>query len=292
MNIYLNRVIPLFLLLLWLTGAKAQPVKCRVCNSKTGVGVAYASIITKNGSRGCSADSLGFFYASLTDSVRVTAIGYAPQEMTISSLVRDVNGLRVAYLSEVSFGIDEFTIIGRKTGKHDSFDIMSYSRVSEKGVRYNRAGIQLAIKVENKLSRVGFVEWVSFKFHKGGGGTPEAILRLRIYRVNSQNTNLPGANLLLDNVVVKPQNGWVKIDLSRYNISFPTSGLFVGLEWLESNIVAPNGQRVAPGVCYAFDSSCATSIECYRQDGWKPDNFSKQFENGCMMLKMKVTVNR
>ena len=292
MNYLLRTLIFLHLLNFWVSGVEAQVVKCRICNSKTGAGVAYASIITQNANRGCSADSLGYFFASLTDSIRVTAIGYAPLKITIASLTPDANELRVGYLSELSLCMNELTITGRKTGKYDTFKIKSYSKSDEKGTRYNAAGIQFAVKMENKLSKAGFVDWVSFKFSRDGGQTPEATLRLRIYRVNSQNINLPGEDVLLENVVVKPRNGWVTIDLRRYNIPFPTSGIFVGLEWLESNVVTPKGGRVNPGVHYALNSSCAYSVECYRQNGWKPDTSFEQIGQACMMLKMKVSVKQ
>ncbi|WP_320054488.1 hypothetical protein [uncultured Acetobacteroides sp.] len=273
------------------SAVNAQPVKCRACDCKTVKGVPYASIASKDGRRGCSADSAGFFFASLTDTVRITSIGYKSKNTAISTISPNANGLRVVCLDEELAQTDEVVINGRKSGKRDLIKLASYSKKREKGVLHGQPGCQLAVRMVNTQNRAGLIEEISFKFEMENK-KQLANLRLRVYNVNMRDKNLPGNDLLLDNVILTPKNGWVSVNVSKYSIPFPKNGAYIGLEWIESNIISPIGQRVEPGICYAFDKSCASSVECFRQHGWKPDFFAEDIGQGCMMLKMKVSFNR
>ena len=272
------------------SASKAQLVKCRVCDAKTGKGIPFSSIATRDASKGCCSDIDGFFFADRKDTVKISSIGYLTKHTAISSIAP--NDPRIIYLEETSIQVQELNIYGRKREKRSYITLTSYKNKDSKGTSYNQPGVRYAVLMDNGISKEGLIEKVTFKSEMERDKKQAANLRLRIYNVRTTSQKRPEDDLLFENVIVKPKNGWVTIDVSKYNVPFPRNGVFVGVDWLESNVMTTSNERINPGICYYFGKGGATTLMSFRETGWRPDGFIGHIGPGSIILKMKVSFNR
>jgi len=85
--------------------------------------------------------------------------------------------------------------------------------------------------IENKQKKKGWIKSVSYYIHTDGN--PTTPFRVRVYDIDEN--KLPGKDILNKNVVVSASKpGWFAVDLSEYNIPFPSEGVFVMMEWINS----------------------------------------------------------
>lgn len=270
---------------------KGQLVKCRICNVKTGEGIAFSSIATRDAKKGCSSDIDGFFFANLNDTVKISSLGYLPKNAVVSK-VPSIGNIRILNLEETSLQLQEFKVIGRNNEKRDYISLTSYKDKDKKGIVYNRPGSRFAIQMDNNLNREGLIEKLTFKFKINRDRKKIVNLRLRVYNIKNASQKIPGDDLLLENIIITPKNGWNTIDVSKYNISFLKGGVFIGLDLLESNTINIYDEHLNPGICYYSGKGCSPILENYRESGWKSDQTIKLFGPGCMILKMEISVNR
>lgn len=291
----MNRMIGLLLLLTTLlthgSTVKAQLVKCRICDVKTGEGIAFSSIATRDAKKGCCSDIDGYFFANLNDTVRVSSLGYLPKNTVVVN-TPSIDNTRIVFLEQTTIHIQELKVFGRNKEKRNYISLTSYKNKDEKGTCCSRPGYQVAVQMENNLNSEGLIEKLIFKLKLDGAKKHTCNLRLRIYDVKNTSQKLPGNDLLFENVIVKPQNGWVTVDVSKYNVPFLKGGVFVGLEWMESNTMATSNEHLNPGLCYFFGNGGAKTLTNFRENGWRSDNFIDQVGPGCMILKMEVSVKR
>ena len=208
-------------------------LKGQVVDKKSNEAIPYSTLLVQSLKTGTLADMKGAYKLTIPngndkDTVIISALGYEIKKMTLSALSKEKNGIvklnkKVYLLKEV--------VIKPKIPKIINIGIHDKKPYSELISRVFGANIGLFI--ENKLKIIGLLKSVSFYIRDEG--MPTAPFRVRIYSVNPINKQ-PDVDLLNENVIVsgKKGGGWLKVDLSKYNIIFPKEGFFVMAEWIYS----------------------------------------------------------
>ena len=90
---------------------------------------------------------------------------------------------------------------------------------------------QIALFIENNLGENSIIKNV--RYFIGDKGNCHMPFRVMLYSVDTI-TGKPMNKLLPDTIVVNAEHGneWFNVDLSAYNLTFPTNGIFASMEWI------------------------------------------------------------
>jgi hypothetical protein len=188
----------------------------------------YSLVVNKNNKDGVCADSAGNFKLNvrLGDSLQISNLGYKTQTVSINELP-SLKKTVLINLEMAPILLDELVVTsGSKT--LDLGILIKRPKISMSTSITNNFEICLPIfnkdKIDGKITLI--------KYYIPKGGKPRTPFRLRVYELNDD--NLPGKDLLLDQVIVKAKkaNEWLVVDLSKYNIPFSKNGLAISMEWL------------------------------------------------------------
>lgn len=207
-------------------------VSSRIIEDKTESPVPYANIWIKNLNIGTTSDDNGYFSIkvdSLTqyDSIIVSSIGFNDTLIQISK-IKSILTLKpkIYQISEIAVFPKERKelILNDLSGNEFKGGIMNDTTPQIVG-RY------FPYNEETKdYIYVKSVVIYSRDSHKGK-------LNLRIYSFDTTNVR-PIKELVMENLLVETKKSMfykakpVEIDLSKFNITFPKEGLFIGVEWL------------------------------------------------------------
>lgn len=208
-------------------------LKGQVVDKKTNEPIAYSTLLIESLKTGTLANMNGDYKLTiaeekLKDTVIISALGYEIKKMTLAALSKEKNG--IVKLNKKVYILNE-VIIKPKTPKIVNLGIHDKKPYSE--LISSVFGANIGLFIANKLNIIGLLKSVSFYIRNDG--MPTAPFRIRIYGVNPINKQ-PDMDLLNKNVIVsgKKGGGWLKVDLSKYNIIFPKEGFFVMAEWIYS----------------------------------------------------------
>jgi hypothetical protein len=226
-----------------------------VTDSENGEALSYASIMILNHAIGISTDKKGFFELALPDSLKmdsliVSYVGYKSRHICINGFRNDTITLapQTFYLSEV--------VIKPSTKKSNTIIVNQFNK-NDCEIRYSKdpfnGGGNLWVPYRAKEPSIesmyfpykpdyGFTNkikeiWVYLKNFK----TTPTYCRLRI--LNASNALNPDEDLLTEpiNLIVTEKNQLLKINLEKYNLSLPKSGIFIGVELL---IISENAREI------------------------------------------------
>jgi hypothetical protein len=162
------------------------------------------------------------------DSVKITNIAYQPRIIAISDIISNGEIIlkdSVKLLREV---------IVRNFNQFKNNIVLGYFKFSKNGEFKLEPGSQLAIFIDNPLKREGWIKNVKFSikhFGKCKNG-----FRLRILQADSISL-IPSLDILDESIVMK-SSGLSKnntVDLSSYKLIMPKEGVYVLLEWLNTD---------------------------------------------------------
>lgn len=203
-------------------------IRGTILSADTREAVEFASLQLKHSLKGTVAGLNGSFELKVTandqtDSLSFYCIGYEPRTLSVKHLIS--MEFHKIYLTPKTLELDTVEISVKKA---------EIKREGNKGLPtgslyLDTHGQQVALFIENKKNVNGKLKNVSF--YLSGKGNTEAPFRIRIYGVNDS-IGCPGEELLPDIFVVKPGTGrgWYEVDVSKYNIRFPLTGVFVAME--------------------------------------------------------------
>ena len=212
-----------------------------VLNIDTKEPIEYAHVYVKGQSSGKLTNHSGFFSlgnVSIQDTIIISCLGYETVSFKFSEKVKDIFLLKPKIYelttSEIKSGISSIVQAGFTKKKLDKNKIGG-SRV---GLPWRDGGlfnteVQKAIYIKNPMQAIGLIQNVEFFLHKEGlANTP---FRVRLYAANE--SGMPTYDLINENVIVDyGKNGaWVKVDLKKYQVEYPSKGFFIAMEWLQSN---------------------------------------------------------
>jgi hypothetical protein len=201
----------------------------KLCKAGTKEPIPFAGIELKSAHKGTISDLAGYFRMEIeagrmNDTIRISSLNFDPVKIPLKNFT--IRGMHTFYLNERKIELPGIDVIGEKGklqqwGNHRWFASGSFY--------LDTHGQQTALYIANEKQQTGNLVSVSFYLSKKGN--TDAPFRVHIYSHDSASRK-PGTDLLPEMVIIKPNQGkgWYKINLSRYRIILPPTGLYVAIE--------------------------------------------------------------
>ncbi|MFN8355282.1 MAG: carboxypeptidase-like regulatory domain-containing protein [Spirosomataceae bacterium] len=192
--------------------------------------LAFATIYLKNANIGIHSNEDGEFELNLQgvkrDSVYIQLLGYRTLQMSLDKAIES----SIFYLEESPLILLPVTIQKKKKIR----SLWKGATEAHRGFVFGQMGgstlRESALFIPNDEKQIGYLKEVSFYVVRfGKHKTP---FRVRIYEPDDN--NMPGKDLLIENVITRASrpNHYCTVDVSKYNIPFGLSGIFISMEWL------------------------------------------------------------
>ncbi|WP_242922225.1 carboxypeptidase-like regulatory domain-containing protein [Pontibacter liquoris] len=254
---------------------KAVTVSGVVLDKATRLPVPYAAVTASSNRTSTQTNSKGAFTLPLNPqhlqgSIRITSLGYMPQDVSIAGLLQEKMGAtnltlllvpKHERLSEVEVKAKARKWKTKKTGYHiDEGSPFHYEFSPSDTLKAVTPGQEIGNKIYLK-NGPAFVQRVSFGL--AGSGSEKAAFGIHLYSLKD---NLPHRDLLPKPVLitVPPHHtGWISVDLAPYNITLKEDFAVV-IEWLtETN-------RLNSSTLIAFATEPEGQITFYRESDKTP----------------------
>jgi hypothetical protein len=237
---------PVILCLLFLQLAPAMAIaqasfSARVISAAGKQPIAFATIInTTNRRTGTYSDAAGYFTipANKEDSLRVVALGFRDTVISVSSGIHEVT------LSALAYVLPEVIV---KAGLGSKERMIGFTRLpKDKAVFPGTRGGIIVVHVQDQASEGRLIAKLVYQlqaYSRLGDKVSDGMVRVRLYDRNEM-TGEPDKNLLPEDILLKPvrKPHLLEVDISKYGILLPATGVFAGLEWLgeENNTLEIN----------------------------------------------------
>jgi hypothetical protein len=204
-------------------------IQITVIDSSTGHVIPFCEIVYNNQGTITNDDgSLILHFKKLPDSIMVYNLAYQRKVFKLKKHQREYlikMRPKTFFIPEVEILAKEMKLIKKGIYKNKDFSTVNYSR-----------GHLFALYIDNKRNRKGILKELQFYLCKGQTKNPTNTFRVHIYTVDSI-TKGPKDELLPENIFANAKKGdeWVVVDISKYNIDYPTSGFFIGFELLSNH---------------------------------------------------------
>jgi hypothetical protein len=208
-------------------------------------GISFVSIYLKNKNIGIVSDINGRYQLSTdilsetSDTLIFSSIGYETQKIPVSLFNKKIsNGnpnivLKTNYilLSEI-----EITPNARKQKEYGMFGFRS-SNFTLTGSPSTR--IMVFVENTDKVSRI--IQTVNIRIQKNNDETK----KLRVFFYQKTTNGFQNINVDEDIFITDFSRSKIRLDVSKYNISFPEKGIYVGVEWIgEINTVQNRSKKI------------------------------------------------
>lgn len=218
-------------------------IKGKVIDKESNQPLSYVNIGIPNQPIGTISNPDGSFslYIDLKyqkDTLVFSNIGYDQQKISVQSAYTYI----VVTLKQKSIQLQAVTVIGKKTKK--IYDLGN-KRFNSSYILADSAmaGSAMALLIENKFPNFHRKLKTPFVLKKAilkidGNTFDQFKIRVRILDYDSL-TGLPGKDLLEENIIITSRlkrEGWIKVDLSQYNIIINQNCLFLVFEWILDDI--------------------------------------------------------
>lgn len=204
-------------------------IKGVVCNSK-GAPLSFTNIVSVKKQNGTTTDEKGIFQLDnldKNDTLKISNIAYYSKLVSVETLEKN----DTIFLNENTKTLDE--VIITNFGNFKTEQDLGFLNFKTNASFDLKPGGQIALFIENKMERIGWIKEVSFKAKTQG--KCKCGIRVRLIQPDSSGRN-PDLDLLNDNIIVNSNDlkRTNRINLSDYKILMPKNGVFVVLEWLYS----------------------------------------------------------
>lgn len=230
-----------------------------IADSETKNSIEFVNIGILNKNIGTISNSNGEFNLKiskdfLNDSLTISHINYYPVKIAIENIKNQTIFLepKTTELSEV--------IVSNKKRTFRKIGVKSYARLlSMRVISKNNDVVEAAqlINIPDKNVRIKNVNFNIRKWSKVDG----VYIRINFYK---NVDNAPGEKIILENIVqeipMKTDTGWIKIDLSNYNI-YTSEDFFVGIEFIpnfKNPTIVDLGSILTKGKGYFRENSLGT----------------------------------
>jgi hypothetical protein len=225
----INLILLLFCSLSYIS--KAQ-ITATIKNPTDQKPIPYVNIWVENENIGVTADENGKFIltAPANSKLIFNALGYDDKTIEASK----IDGL--VYLIPKVFELKEVVVSSAKKTIENKIGTFKSNGISYSYATHNNHPYLAAryFPYNTKTIETPFIKTVMPYCHSNVNNVK---FKLRLFE--AKEGGLPGKELIAENIIVTVKKGTSKpiIDLSKYNLTFPENGLFVGLEFmqLESN---------------------------------------------------------
>lgn len=205
----------------------AQVIKGQVLSLPDSIPVPFATLTNQKDNWGLTANEDGSFeipQLKVGDTLLVSCLGY--YKALISNrelhdnikLYLQIQPVQLVEAKVKSGGFKDLWLGSRQKRTNSFAGDPSYLDMQE-----------IALWIPNFIQNEGYIHKVGYWI--GRFGRFRTPFRVRIYAYDH---GMPGEDLLNQNIIVRATlpGSWVDIDVSKYNITLPTDGFFVSLEWL------------------------------------------------------------
>jgi hypothetical protein len=252
-----------------------EKIQGYVLDKMTSVPLPYASIGAVHLQYGCYTDTTGLFtlfFSNENDSVKVSYLGYKSLFYTIGDLEKHTK----IYLESDPLQLKEVVVIPKKSKKKE----MEIGYFKRKIVMLHcpsyAANIYMTfIPFPSKGSHV-VIKTIKFVYSAASKNYP---IRIRILKANDNGE--AGEDLVNENIIFKnykPDRALISsvanIDVSKYNIDMPQTGVFIGIEWLSDGKPLNTNSRIWDDGPYI--NSVKTGVSSYAQ--WINFNNNSQWQ--------------
>lgn len=205
-------------------------IKGTIIDSFTGQTIPYASITVKNMSSiswkdGSFLFELGNFNDE--DSIFVQCLGFEAFKTSLANyFINEKNEIR---LTPKVFALNEITVSAYKAKRTKIKTLGIHKRKPTNGWATVKYKEQIALYISNEKKDNGIIQELKFYIKKSG--TPNKEFRVHLYALD-QTKNNPGMELLPEAIYASGTigNEWIFVDVSRYQIKYPSEGFFIAVE--------------------------------------------------------------
>jgi hypothetical protein len=233
--------------------------------------LAYVNIGLMNKPVGTVSDTSGAFslpllQEHLSDTIRLSLVGYAPKKVLVNDFIQSPG--KTIYLTKTALQLDEVVVSGvrlrtdvlgmQKEGGFIQFSLQPKEKIV--------LGSEIGLKIKAGKSPASLKD---FNWYLGANNFQHIKFRVNIYSLKG---NLPDALILNKEIyadVSDKKTGWNRIDLEPLNIT--VQGDFViSLQWIDHSFNAAESPKVfVPGTLSPFQVSY---FRVASQDKWKKVN--------------------
>jgi hypothetical protein len=217
-------------------------------------------------------------FNKMSDSIIISSVGFQKKIVYKTSLA----GKNYTEVILETSTEEMPPVVVWSNGKNEEFGLTS----KKEGPSYfmNKYGnnLQNIILISGYTQPARVNKFAVFISQKSSIVTP---FRVRAYDIGAD--GLPGKDIIYQNIIITDykKNRWYEVDLSDVSITLSSNKFFIGIEWLSTDNVSPNG------LCIGEDDQLKTNITYvkYGQSNWK----SLGGKTGKKMLNsmMKVELN-
>jgi CarboxypepD_reg-like domain len=203
-----------------------------VADNQTKLGISYVTISIANKPFGTLSDEKGIFCFEVKtlnidlDSVFVSALGYEPKKIPFRQYLKS----DTIFLKEKNVILNEVVVKSKKSKIIHLGNFHKRWLVYQSTLSPNSSQI-IALKIENNDRITGIIDALHFRLDPQKSDFVKKFrLRCRIFK-NGEG-EIPTEDVLDDNVIVdvEPNDRYIDIDISSYNISFDCQYLWVGVQ--------------------------------------------------------------
>ncbi len=227
----------IFVFLVFVLKISAQEILLdgTIYDQKTKEPIPYVTISFHNESRGTSTDEKGYFFIDVPTSclegkAHISSLGYNDTIVAVKTIVskKTVELRKKKYKNNKDRTIKSL----ENSGIINSITINDL----QKGFSSSTMPSVLAAYYQNTNKEIGkqYIGKITVFLNKDEEFKRKAAkFRIRIYAVDTV-TKKPSNDLLKENVIleVTANDNSVSVDMSKFTIEMPNTGVYVGLEWL------------------------------------------------------------
>lgn len=250
--------------------AQHEDVKCVVLNIHSKEPVSNAAVIHDN-NQGIICDKNGTFklkpHYKPTDSILIKALGFYDKKISVENLF--TNKEYRIYIEPRIYNLKE-VVINPEEVSHKTIGIYK-RKPSGSWARSN--GNMIAIKLFDYRKAKHLISCLYFFVTEATNFNS----KFRIHVFNSDIFGKPNQQILIDSVATSSplKNQWVKVDLKKYNLTIPETGMFFAIEVLsDSNSNNKETTQCTPssvtkiGLSYERNRQDLTWVYNEKKDGW------------------------
>ncbi|AWI25085.1 carboxypeptidase-like regulatory domain-containing protein [Flavobacterium pallidum] len=201
-----------------------------VKDSLSGQPIPYINIWIENGNTGTTSEQDGTFsiQADASKNLVFTGVGYQAKTVKTADAA-------IVLLKEAVIKLDEVKVTARKPSDIKEIEIGGSEKIHHNQLCGATPWIDAKFfPFENTYTETPFIK-NAIIFTESN--IKDATFKLRIFAVAEN--GFPGADLVDEDIIISVKKGGKKniVDLSKYHLSIPENGIFIGFEWMiiESN---------------------------------------------------------
>lgn len=228
MNKYLNSIVFFFLFSVKLFSQIT--IKGFIKDSKTKASLAFATVQFQYAKNGLYTNEEGYFEISSNnkkDTLIVSYLSYEEKKIPVSQL--NSSSDNIIFLTNSTVNLSEVIVKGRKH-KSKGFMFGHYDFPTTFNWGSGPAYIFMNY-YKNTTASNPIIKKLYFDFGKAIKTTHKSLIRVRVM-VRESEVGEPTKDVIQENMIVevKPFTSKLIYDIEKYNIAFPSKGIFIGVE--------------------------------------------------------------